>query len=306
MNKIFFLVSFLLATIILKAQEQSFITSDSVNLFLNVKGEGTPCLYIHGGPGSGSYWMEKFAGEILEERFQMIYLDLRGVGRSTSPADGNYSMDRMIQDFEEMRKFLGFESWIIMGHSFSGTMVTGYAEEHPKSIKGMMMFNSSLDLTESISESWIPKACEILGLEDVSFYENDSISIYDKLNRLFPLLNEKDLTWKLAYASKENEKIMNNTFDEIPNWNYDFGGIGLSHKDYLINFKKYTPDIKIPVLFFYGKNDWTIGPKHYKGVLFPNMLLWKSEVGHMPFMENKEDLEKAIDKFLNKFDLRSQ
>lgn len=305
MNKLFFLISLILITITCKAQEHHFITSDSVNLYANVKGKGTPCLYIHGGPGSGSYWMEKFAGSILEKRFTMIYLDLRGVGRSTSPADHNFNMDRMIQDFEEIRKFLGYESWIIMGHSFSGTMVTAYAKKHPESIKGMMMFNCSLNLTESISKSWIPKACEILGLKEVSFYEDDTINIQDKLNRLFPLLNEKELTWKLAYANKDNETIMNNTFDEIPNWNYTFGGIGLSHKDYLINFKKYTPDIKTPVLFFYGENDWTIGPEHYKGVLFPNMLLWKSSVGHVPFIENKEDLEKAMDKFLKKFHFQS-
>lgn len=303
MNKLLILISLTLFTLTSKAQEYNFTTSDSVHLYVKVKGKGTPCLYIHGGPGSGSYWMEKFSGDILEKRFTMIYLDLRGVSRSSSPADGNYSMDRMIQDFEEVRKFLGFENWIIMGHSFSGTMVTGYAKEHPESINGIMMFNCSLDLTQSINESWIPKACEVLGLKDVSYFKNDTIDIHDKLNRIFPLLNEKDLTWKLAYENKDNETLMNATFNEIPNWNNDFGSIGLSHKDYMTNFKKYTPDIKMPVLFFYGENDWTIGPNHYKGVLFPNMLLWKSKVGHVPFIENKEDLAKAIDKFVKKFHL---
>jgi len=39
-----------------KAQERNIFTTDSVSLYVNVKGSGTPCLYIHGGPGSGSYW----------------------------------------------------------------------------------------------------------------------------------------------------------------------------------------------------------------------------------------------------------
>ena len=42
------------------AQEQRFMTSDNVDLYLKVKGKGIPCLYIHGGPDAGSYWMEKF------------------------------------------------------------------------------------------------------------------------------------------------------------------------------------------------------------------------------------------------------
>lgn len=282
------------------AQKQTFVTSDSVSLFINVKGVGTPCLYIHGGPGSGSYWMEKFSGDILEKRFQMIYLDLRGVGRSGSPSNGNYSMERMLQDFEEIRNYLGFTNWIIMGHSFSGTMVTEYAYRYPNAISAMMMFNCSLDLNESITKSWIPKATELLGIQDDAFFKSDTVSMNDKLQRLFPLLNENGIMWKLAYAKEENEKIMNESFNEIPNWNNDFSNVGLNHKDYQKNFKTYTAHIRTPVLFFCGKYDWTIGPEHYKRVNFPNIYLWKSKVGHVPFMENKKDLEKAIDKFLKK------
>lgn len=89
------------------AQENEFITSDGVRLNVKVKGEGTPCLYIHGGPGAGSYWLEHFFGDFLEQHFQMIYKDQRGVGRLTSPNDQNFSLKRMVQDFEEVRTHLG-------------------------------------------------------------------------------------------------------------------------------------------------------------------------------------------------------
>jgi len=55
---------------ILQGQERHIITSDSVDLYVNVRGTGTPCLYIHGGPGSGSYWMELFLGDFLEQHLQ--------------------------------------------------------------------------------------------------------------------------------------------------------------------------------------------------------------------------------------------
>lgn len=300
MKRLFFFI-ILLLNISAKAQVQQFTTSDSVNIYIKVKGKGTPCLYIHGGPGSGSYWMEKFSGDILEEKFKMIYIDLRGVGRSSSPASGNYSIDRMIRDFEEIRKYLGIDSWLIMGHSFSGTLLTSYVMKQPQSIKGMMMFNCTLNITESINESWIPKACELLDIKDRSYYTNDTINFHDKLNKLFPLLNEKDVTWKMAFGRKEDEKKMNATYSEIPDWNGDFSGVGLYHPDYLVNFKPFTANIKIPVLFFYGTRDWSIGPQHYMGVQFPNMLLWKSEVGHIPFLENKEEVRKAIDEFSNTY-----
>jgi proline iminopeptidase len=301
MKKTFLLYSFLLTAITCLAQEQRFITSDSVNLYVNVKGKGIPCLYIHGGPGAGSYWMEKFSGDLLEERFTMIYLDLRGVGRSTSPQNKDYCMNRMVQDFEEIRKHLGIEEWLIMGHSFAGMMVTGYVLQHQKSIKGLMMFNCTLDIEESINKSWIPYACRILDITDPAFYSSCTVTTHQKINRLFSILNEKDLSWKMTFANRENEVKMNATFSEIKGWNSDFAGIGISHKDYLINFKPFTSQIKKPVLFFYGKDDQTIGPEHYKGVNFPNMLLWGSDVGHVPFMENKDDLKKAIEGYLKKF-----
>ncbi len=48
----------------------------------------------------------------------MIYLDQRGVCRPSSLKDGNYSMDRMIQDFEEVRETLGIKEWFTLDHSF--------------------------------------------------------------------------------------------------------------------------------------------------------------------------------------------
>ena len=72
----------------LGAREMKIVTSDSVCLYVNVRGIGTPCLYLHGGPGSGSLWLEEFMGDYLEKNFQMVYLDQRGVGRSSSPVNG--------------------------------------------------------------------------------------------------------------------------------------------------------------------------------------------------------------------------
>ncbi len=55
----------------------------------------------------------------------MIYLDQRGVCWSSSLKDGNYSMDRMIQDFEEVRETLGIKEWFTLGHSFGGILQIG-------------------------------------------------------------------------------------------------------------------------------------------------------------------------------------
>jgi proline iminopeptidase len=279
------------------------ITSDSVDLYVEVKGTGTPCLYVHGGPGSGSYWMEKFSDGLLEKHFQMIYLDQRGVARSTSPKNGDYSMDRMVRDFEEVREALGIKQWVTMGHSFGGILQMGYAQRHPEVIRGMIMLNCGYNLNELGSDSWVKKACEILGVTDMKPYTDQSIPLNDRLGRIYGELREKDLDWKMAYASKKNKELMDATFDEVPDWNKDYERKAMSIKDYWVDFKKFAPDMKMPVLVFYGKTDWMVGPDHYRNLNFPEMILWASDVGHVAIMENRPDLEKAIVTYRKKYKL---
>jgi len=302
MKKTIILIMILGLTIASNAQVKHIITSDSVDLYVTIKGKGLPCLYLHGGPGSGSYWFEKFVGDSLEQHFQMIYLDQRGVARSSSPKDKNYSMDRMVKDFEEVREALGIKQWITLGHSFGGALQMGYVLRHPKSIKGMVMLNCGLNTELSFKTSWCPKACEFLNISDTKYFKDETIPLSIRWESLIHALNDKDLMWKMGYSDRKNMEIMNKTFGEIPNWNWEFSNVAMTMKDYLVDFQKETSKIDKPVLFFYGKKDWMIGPEHYKGIKFPNLMLWCSDVGHMPFLENKDDMMKAITSFQKKYE----
>lgn len=279
---------------LLQAKELQIKTSDGVDLFVNVKGKGTPCLYIHGGPGSGSYWLEKFMGDSLEQHFQMIYLDQRGVGRSTSPNDQNYSMERMVKDFEEVRIALGIEQWLTLGHSFGGLLQMGYATNKPNSILGMMFINCTLSMNESFENSWLPKAMELAGKDAPAVCYDKSASIYKRMLAIMPVLNQKGEMWKVFYAREENSWKMNDTYSNFKSWNNDQSERILEIPEYWSDYRQLCPEINQPVLFYYGTTDWAIGPEHYKGVIFPNKMLWRGEVGHMPFLENQEDLMKAI------------
>lgn len=302
MKKITFLLLFLLCSLSSYSGEIKFTTTDGVDLYVKVEGKGTPLLYLHGGPGSGSYWFEQFFGDFMENHFTVIYLDQRGVGRSASAKDGDYSMDRMVTDFEELRQFLGYDSWLTLGHSFGGILQMGYAERHPESIKGMLMINCTLNITQTCCESWFPKAAEFIGEEYISC-EKDTTPVMEKMNYYGNKLREKDIFWKMAYLDQKNEDVMNKTYEPFPNWNYDFGSAAMSNPEFWRNFKPLTAQMKMPVLFFYGSRDWMIGPEHYKDVDFSNLMLWKSDVGHMPFLEAKEDLANAILSFQQKYEL---
>jgi proline iminopeptidase len=278
----------------------SLSTSDGVDLYVEVRGMGMPCLYVHGGPASGSYWARKFAGDVLEKHFRMIYMDQRGACRSSSPQNGDFSMNRLVEDFEEVRKALGIDRWLTMGHSFGGLLQMGYVLRHPEVVSGMVMLNCTLNLNESFREGYLPAACEILGITDRSPYLNDAIPVVERWGSLIGQLNEKGLMWRMGYAERDNERLMSASFGEISNFNHaEEAAIELD--EYWVDFKRETAGVKVPVLFFYGKQDRMIGPAHFQGVCFPEMILWGSEVGHMPFMENKADLDWALACFREKY-----
>lgn len=293
MRKYLALTILLCLSLQVKAEEKMITTTDGVNLYVNIKGSGVPVLYIHGGPGSGSYWFEKFFGEFLEQHYTMVYLDQRGVGRSSGDHDNDYSMDRMILDFEEVRKELGYDSWITLGHSFGGILQMGYVERFPLSLKGMIMVNCTLNIKESFCESWGPKAAEFTG-RDSGPCSDDPEDIREMLWSHITNLREQNAFWKMGYKDPGNEKLIDDTYGDIENWNGSYSNLAFSILDYWKNYKPNTTTVNIPVLFFYGSEDWMVGPDHYKDINFPGGLMWKSKVGHMPFMENKEDLEKAI------------
>lgn len=300
-NILFFLVIFM--SQFSTAQESTFKTSDGVELYLNAKGAGTPCLYIHDGPGSAGDWIEPVSGEMLEKHFQMIYLDLRGVGKSSTPIDSNYSMERIIADCEEIRNHLGIKKWLVMGHSFSGTILMGYALRSQKSLKGMLMFNCTLDVVESLGKSWIPKACDLLGVSDMEYFNDQSIALDSKVDSILPLLKDNALAWQLSFATKVEADMTQESYQAFPQLNNDFSKAALMMQDYQMNFKIYSYKVNVPVLFFYGKSDWTTGPDHHKGIDFPYMLKWPCDVGHMPFIENKADVEAAIVAYLKRYKL---
>lgn len=301
MKNITVLICIFVSVLTIQAQEKYILTSDSVSLYVNVKGSGPACLYIHGGPGSGSHWLEEFAGDSLEQHFQMIYLDQRGVGRSSSPKDNNYSLERMVKDFEEVRRNLGIKQWLTLGHSFGGILQMEYVQQMSNSILGMIFINCTLSMKDSFGKSWLPKAIELAGGETPAVSLDTSVSIYNRMLAIMPVLGEKGEMWKIFFNKEEDSWKLNSTYENFESWNVDQGEIILENIEYWGDFRKFAWEVKQPVLFYYGKTDWAIGPEHYKRVEFPEMILWGSEVGHMPFLENKVDLFNAINTYIVKY-----
>ena len=106
-------------------------TSDNVRLFAKISGNGPVCIFVHGGPGAWSKSFEDMKGNSLEKHLRMVYFDQRGSGRSGNSIGKNYSLDRMVEDIEDIRLALGVEKIYLLSHSFGGIIAVNYAKKHP-------------------------------------------------------------------------------------------------------------------------------------------------------------------------------
>ena len=272
------------------------MTSDSIKLYVHVKGEGPMCLYLHGGPGSGSTWMEAVSGHILEKRFTMVYLDQRGVCKSETPKNDDFSFARQIQDWEEVRQALGIDHWLLMGHSWGGILMMGYWKAHPNVIDGMMFINCTLSRDTSFVDSWLPRALSILGDTASPVAKDESRPLKERMMVVFPQLND-DNRWMLFTPNKWAN-------DSIGSWRFHKdcishgkGETPLFMDEYGEDFRPLTSAIKVPVLYLYGRQDYAVGPEHYKTLHFPNAIIQGADCGHMVFLEEPAVFVEALDKF---------
>ena len=102
------------------------------------KEEGTPILFLHGGPGSGC---EAYHRQLFDpEKYRIILFDQRGCGRSRPHAElrQNTTQD-LIADMEKIRQYFGIEKWVIAGGSWGSTLALAYAETYPEFVSGMII-----------------------------------------------------------------------------------------------------------------------------------------------------------------------
>ncbi|WP_294964600.1 alpha/beta hydrolase [uncultured Flavobacterium sp.] len=277
----------------------NFITSDGVPLFLKVSGKGEVCIFVHGGPGAWSKSFEEFGGNVLEDKLTMCYYDQRGCGRSGSPSDNNYSIDRMIEDIEEIRASLKTSKVFVMGHSFGGILAAKYAEKYPEHVKGLILLNSTLDINDSLLNQ-IAFMGKTLG-EDFPVKSKDSI-----LNTFFAAktkIKKADLDYKMLSDNRATvEKL--DSIDNSEKRNSSFAQNALSGPIYFSDFTKETASIKVPTLIISGTKDNNIGPEHYRLFKFPNQEVKIINGGHILYYEQNKEFKNTIQKFVQKQDVR--
>ena len=92
--------------------------------------EGTPVVFLHGGPGGGCSTMSRRFFD--PGRYRIVLFDQRGAGRSTPNGElRNNTTAHLIADMEALRRLRGIDAWHVFGGSWGSTLALAYAQECP-------------------------------------------------------------------------------------------------------------------------------------------------------------------------------
>ncbi len=228
-------------------------------------------VYLHGGPGEScltySYQAKKFG-----ETFHVISFDQYGVFRSDAVGDEPLGVNDLVHMTEQMRKALGIDRWIPLGHSFGGMLALVYAHAYPDSIDAVIYdcpMWSALHTARAMAEATLP-CFERDGISDQAALCKEildgALSSREAFEKAMSIdMNEAVQRYcHVIENSRYNDYI--NAHISDPMVTEDCWGkfVGFRKKifdseDFYADYLPYLKDISKPQLLIVGEYDMTCG-----------------------------------------------
>lgn len=297
---ILLIVCFLFVRDVLAQTSGQTVERNGAKIHYRILGDGKPILLLSGGPGFSSDYISPIA-EQLSKLFRCILLDQRGTGKSLIQTYDTTSMtiSSTLEDIEFLRKYLGYDQWIVLGHSYGGLLASTYASAYPGSVSTIILvgtagFNKSLwnYFHDNIWSRLLPSDRELAD------YWNDSTIVAKDLRRA---IFEYQKAIMPAYFFDRKKSLLFSQQMRPEDWNIDvFLLIWRDMKNY--DASATSRNYKNPVLVLHGRQD-PIGESipHLVSQTYPNSkLVFIDQCGHFPWIEQPKVFFDTVRAFLIK------
>ncbi len=95
-----------------------------------------PVIFVPAAVGTVAQW--QFQLEHLHRTRRAEVVELRGGDRS-------WTVERFAEELERAVELLGFERFVLVGHSFGGAVGAAYAARHPERVAGLLLIDPASD-----------------------------------------------------------------------------------------------------------------------------------------------------------------
>jgi pimeloyl-ACP methyl ester carboxylesterase len=107
-------------------------------------GSAVPVVFVHSLAGSMNQWNRQI-GHLRASR-RVAAMDLRGHGGSAPPGDGLYTPEAMSGDVLAVADALDMPRFVLVGHSYGGSVAVAFAGMHPKRVSGLLLVDPNGDV----------------------------------------------------------------------------------------------------------------------------------------------------------------
>lgn len=256
--------------------------------------DGRKWVFVHGLMGYGQNWRKIIQG--LERTERCLAYDQRGHGRSFQPVEG-YSPERYADDLKMIVDDLGWDQFVLVGHSMGGRNVLNFASRFPEYVSQLVI--------EDIGPEANPQAHEyyeyLLNLVPAPFATREEAKRY--------FFEDFVKTAK----TRENIQVMANYFysnmTEQPNgtvdWRFSKNGIidsvRLGRTDERWDEVK---SLKMPTLLIRGANSKELSQENYDKMLASNPMIKGVVIpgaGHWVHSDQPQAFTEALKMFVGGF-----
>lgn len=274
--------------------EVRYAVDDGAKLWTSVSGSGPPLLLCHGGPGLWDYFEP--VAQMVNDLATVHRWDQRGCGRSSG--DGPYTLARSVADIEDLRRQMQLDRWAVLGHSWGATLALQYALAHPSRVSGLIY------LSGVFGSAWRPayKAERLRRLDTVQrgrFLELDARARSPEEDRAYVILS-----WSTDFADRNTafdlaETLLDGGFEP----NYECNRALMAESDAIDEspLLERCRSFDVPVLIAHGAEDtrpvWALNP--LVAALPRARLVVLEDVGHLPWLEHPERLQRELRQFLH-------
>jgi pimeloyl-ACP methyl ester carboxylesterase len=279
----------------------SFATADGRTLAYREDGRG-PVLVGHpGGPGFSSRYFDDLAG--LARDRTLVLLDPRGTGGSSAPPDGSYTIDDYVSDVEELRGHLGLDRIDLLGHSHGGVVAQAYAAAHPEHTNKLVLASTlarfHVEQQEAMEKGMASRATEPWYADARAALEAEQAGAFTTDDELLTLCLREMPFYFATYGDAEREFVVHMGKDVICG-----AALKAFNDDTFTSFdmRPLLPSITAPTLVIAGNEDFITGPacaRELAALLPDATLVLLDGVGHMIFVEARDDVRRAVLGFLD-------